>query len=136
MAIPEDYLSDANLRMELYRRIAAGETSDEEMIAELRDRFGPPPSQVYQLLSMAALKRQAEALRVQSISLSGSQLQLRLRRDARVDVDHLVRLVSERPGLSFSPSGVLSVDRQPDRPLNQQAMDVLQELRSSPPETS
>ena len=73
---------------------------------------------------------------MQSISLKGNQLQLRLRRDARVDVDHLVRLVSERPGLSFSPSGVLSVDRQADRPLSQQAMDVLQELQASPAEAS
>ncbi len=128
-AIPEEYLGDANLRMELYRRIGAGEVADEEMIAELRDRFGPPPPQVYQLLNMAALKRQAEALRVQSISLSGTQLQFRLRRDARVDVDHLVRIVSERSGMSFSPSGVLSVDRQADRPVGEQAQDVLQQLQ-------
>jgi transcription-repair coupling factor (superfamily II helicase) len=99
------------------------------MVSELRDRFGPPPPQVYQLLSMAALKRQAEALRVQSISLSGAQLQFRLRRDARVDVDHLVRIVSERSGMSFSPSGVLSVDRQSDRPVGEQARDVLQQLQ-------
>jgi transcription-repair coupling factor (superfamily II helicase) len=129
MAIPEEYLADTNLRMELYRRIAAGEIADDEMISELRDRFGPPPPQVYQLLSMAALKRQAEALRVQSISLSGSKLQFRLRRDARVDVDHLVRLVSERTGMSFSPSGVLSVDRQSDRPVGEQAGEVLHELQ-------
>ncbi len=129
MAIPEEYLSNANLRMELYRRIAAGESSDEEMIAELHDRFGPPPPQVYQLLGMAALKRQAEALRVQSISQSGSQLQFRLRRDARVDVDHLVRLVSEQPGMSFSPSGVLSVQRQKERPVGEQAGDILHQLQ-------
>ena len=128
MAIPNEYLGDANLRMELYRRIAAGEISDEEMIAELRDRFGPPPPQVYQLLGVAALKRRAEELRVQSVSLSGSKLQFRLRRDARVDVDHLVRLVSERPGMSFSPSGVLSVERQSDRPVSEQATEVLAQL--------
>jgi len=129
MAIPEEYLADANLRMELYRRIAAGGIADDEMISELRDRFGPPPPQVYQLLGVAALKRQAEALRVQSISLSGSKLQFRLRRDARVDVDHLVRIVSERSGLSFSPSGVLSVERQSDRPVSEQAREILQQLQ-------
>ena len=40
----------------------------------------------------------------------------------RVDVDHLVRIVSERSGMSFSPSGVLSVDRQADRPVGEQAL--------------
>ena len=132
MAIPEEYLGDANLRMELYRRIAAGEMSDKDMIAELRDRFGPPPPQVYQLLSVAALKRLAESLRVQSISLSGSKLQFRLRRDARVDVDNLVRIVSKRSGMSFSPSGVLSVNRQVDRPVSEQAQDVLKQLQAPP----
>jgi transcription-repair coupling factor (superfamily II helicase) len=130
MAIPEEYLGDANLRMELYRRIGAGEIADEDMISELRDRFGPPPPQVYQLLSVAALKRQAERLRIQSISLSGSKLQFRLRRDARVDVDHLVRVISERSGLSFSPSGVLSADRQEDRPLSEQAREILDLLQA------
>jgi transcription-repair coupling factor (superfamily II helicase) len=130
-AIPEEYLSDANLRMELYRRIAAGELEEEEMVSELRDRFGPPPPQVYQLLRVAALKRRAEALRIQSISLSGARLQFRLRRDARVDVEHLVKLVSERAGMSFSPSGVLTVDRQADRPLGEHALEVLEQLAPS-----
>ena len=131
-AIPEEYLGDANLRMELYRRIAAGELEEEEMISELRDRFGPPPPQVYQLLRVAALKRRAEALRIQSISLSGSQLQFRLRRDARVDVEHLVKLVSEESGMSFSPSGVLTVDRRSERPISEQVLEILEQLAPSP----
>jgi len=131
-AIPEEYLGDANLRMELYRRIAAGELEEEEMISELRDRFGPPPPQVYQLLRVAALKRRAETLRIQSISLSGVKLQFRLRRDARIDVEHLVRVVSERGGMSFSPSGILTVDRQPERPISEQALDVLEQLAHQP----
>lgn len=130
-SIPEEYLGDANLRMELYRRIAAGDLEEKEMISELRDRFGPPPAQVYQLLRVAALKRRAEELRIQSISLAGTRLQLRLRRDARIDVEHLVRVVSERAGMSFSPSGILSVDRQPERPISEQALDILEDLAPS-----
>jgi hypothetical protein len=70
-------------------------------------------------------------LRIQSISLSGARLQFRLRRDARVDVEHLVKLVSERAGMSFSPSGVLTVDRQADRPLGEHALEVLEQLAPS-----
>ena len=40
--IPDTYVEDANLRMELYRRIAAAEEEEQELLAELRDRFGPP----------------------------------------------------------------------------------------------
>ena len=62
------------------------------------------------LLEVADLKRRAEALRVQSISTSGGKLIVRLRRDARVSVDKLIAMVSTRPGASFSPTGVLTVE--------------------------
>jgi transcription-repair coupling factor (superfamily II helicase) len=79
------------------------------VVAELTDRFGPPPPSVRTLIEVAALKRLAESLRVQSISAKGSELVIRLRRDARVDVDRLIELVSTHPGASFSPSGVLTL---------------------------
>ncbi|HEX9667838.1 MAG TPA: TRCF domain-containing protein, partial [Thermoanaerobaculia bacterium] len=109
MTIPADYVPDANLRMELYRKIADGEQAEREVLAELTDRFGPPPGPVRKLVEVAALKRLAETLRVQSISAKGPELIFRLRRDARVDPDRLIELVSTRPGASFSPTGVLTV---------------------------
>jgi transcription-repair coupling factor (superfamily II helicase) len=109
MAIPADYIGDANLRMEIYRRIASGETEHEELLAELRDRFGPPPAALRTLLEVADLKRQAEALRVQAVSAQGGNLVFRLRRDARVSVERLIELVSEQPGAAFSPTGVLTL---------------------------
>lgn len=130
MSIPEAYVGDANLRMELYRRIASSQLDGDELLAELRDRFGPPPPQVFQLLEITKIKRLAEALRVQSISLRGSTLHFRLRRDARVDVDRLVRLVSERRGMSFSPTGVLKMERLPAPGLAEQARELLETLAS------
>jgi transcription-repair coupling factor (superfamily II helicase) len=109
MTIPADYVPDANLRMELYRKIADSEQAEREVLAELTDRFGPPPGPVLKLVEVAALKRLAETLRVQSISAKGAELIFRLRRDARVDPDRLIELVSTQPGASFSPTGVLTV---------------------------
>ncbi len=128
MALPEEYIGDVNLRMDVYRRIASAEASNEEIIAELRDRFGPPPTQVYELLEVAALKKLAESLRVQSISMRGSQLSFRLRRDTKIDVELLVRLVSEEEGMSFSPGGVLTVQRESGGKLGSQAKAVLERL--------
>jgi transcription-repair coupling factor (superfamily II helicase) len=109
MAIPESYVENANLRMELYRKIASAEESEEDVLAELTDRFGPPPAAVRSLIEVAALKRLAESLRVQSISAKGGELIIRLRRDARIDIDRLIEMVSTRPGAAFSPSGVLTL---------------------------
>ena len=109
MAIPPDYVENANLRMEIYRKIAAGEESREALVAELTDRFGPPPAAVQSLLEVAELKRLAETLRVQSISAKGQEVVIRLRRDARIDVQRLVDLVSTQSGANFSPTGVLTL---------------------------
>ena len=109
MSIPQDYVDDANLRMDIYRKIAAAEQPEKEITAELVDRFGPLPPAVETLIEVAALKRTAEALRVQSISSKGSELIIRLRRDARIDVERLIELVSNRAGASFSPTGVLTL---------------------------
>jgi transcription-repair coupling factor (superfamily II helicase) len=109
MSIPQDYVADANLRMELYQKIAAAETSESDLLAELADRFGPPPAAVTTLVEVAGIKRLAESLRVQSISAKKGELVFRLRRDTRIDVERLIELVSTREGASFSPTGVLTL---------------------------
>jgi transcription-repair coupling factor (superfamily II helicase) len=109
VSIPRGYIADENLRMEIYRKLAAAESSREELLAELTDRFGRPPAAVEMLLDLVALKRDAERLRIQAISAAAGKLTFRLRRDSRVDVDRLIRFVSERPGASFSPTGVLTL---------------------------
>ncbi|MEE8522862.1 MAG: transcription-repair coupling factor [Thermoanaerobaculia bacterium] len=109
MSIPEDYVGDPNLRLEIYRRLASGEEAEQEVLAELRDRFGPPPDGVRTLLEVAAVKRLAEGLRLQSISARGGKLVMRLRQDARVDPERLIELVNQRPESHFSPSGALTL---------------------------
>jgi transcription-repair coupling factor (superfamily II helicase) len=129
VTIPSDYLSDANLRLEIYQRIASGEVDETELLAELKDRFGPPPPPVYGLLEATSLKRLAESMRVQSISHQGQKLQIRLRRESSIDVDRLVRMVSERSGLSFSPSGILVLEQVGGAQALHRAKQLLEEIR-------
>jgi transcription-repair coupling factor (superfamily II helicase) len=128
MSIPADYVDDANLRMDIYRKIAASEQPEREIAAELVDRFGPLPPAVETLIEVAALKRTAEALRVQSISSKGSELIIRLRRDARIDVERLIELVSNRAGASFSPTGVLTLAASGGRQMLEVARQTLEAL--------
>ncbi len=128
-SIPEDYVGDDNLRMEIYRRLATGGEAEEELIAELRDRFGPPPDGVRSLIRVAALKRLAESLRLQSISARGGRLVLRLRQDARIDPDRLIDLVSSREGSRFSPSGALTLEGVTPAQAVDTARELLEHLR-------
>jgi len=109
-AISEEYISDANLRMEVYRRIATRTENLDALREELSDRFGRLPDEVDRLLRLSSIQRLAEGLRVQSISTRRGALQVSLRRDAKVEVEELIRFVSENPGSSFSPNGVLSLE--------------------------
>ncbi len=109
MAIPVDYLPDANLRMDAYRRIATGDDPGEAILAELTERFGRPPEAVGALVAGARLTRLAEDLGVQAISWARGRLQVRLRRDNRLDLERLVAWIGERPQATFSPTGVLTI---------------------------
>ena len=57
--IPESYVRDLDVRLTLYRRVAALEDQAgiDAFIDELDDRFGPPPSSVRHLLEIMAIKQ-------------------------------------------------------------------------------
>ncbi len=113
MSIPDDYVRDPNVRLEVYRKLALAETSAEELLAELRDRFGVPPQEVEQLIAVSQLKRQAERLRVQSLSWQRGELIFRFRQNARIEPDRLIDLLAEGAA-RFSPDGILTL--KPARP--------------------
>ena len=56
--IPDDYIADRTLRLQLYRRLAELRSLDalETMDAELHDRFGPTPKEVLNLLYQLKVK--------------------------------------------------------------------------------
>lgn len=56
--IPESYIPSANQRIDMYKRIAAIETEDDEFEVqdELTDRFGDMPKSVLNLIAVAGLK--------------------------------------------------------------------------------
>jgi transcription-repair coupling factor (superfamily II helicase) len=56
--IPETYVADLGLRLNLYRRIGSLKTKNnlESFAAELIDRFGPLPREVHNLIAVIELK--------------------------------------------------------------------------------
>jgi transcription-repair coupling factor (superfamily II helicase) len=79
--IPPDYVSDKNMRLRLYRRIASlGTQAEVEAIEEeFRDRFGPPPEAVLNLLYQVKVKLLAEGAAVASVSAENGQIAIRFR---------------------------------------------------------
>ncbi len=74
--IPEKYVSSAEQRMDLYRRIAAIRTPEDadELTDELMDRFGPVPATVQALLDVALLRAAAAPEGIYDITQKDSRL--------------------------------------------------------------
>jgi transcription-repair coupling factor (superfamily II helicase) len=107
--IPPEYIESENLRLRIYKRIAAvaSETERDEVRRELEDRFGPPPPAVANLLDYAVLKALAEKLLVASIDRRGDQIGIKFYDDTPLGPEHLVKLIRKRRDMRLDPSGVL-----------------------------
>jgi transcription-repair coupling factor (superfamily II helicase) len=70
--IPESYIDDPVLRLEVLRDMAQldSEQALEDFVAGLEDRFGPPPEEVVNLLSVVQLKNLATACGIERLSYS------------------------------------------------------------------
>ncbi|MDO4566402.1 MAG: helicase-related protein, partial [Oscillospiraceae bacterium] len=60
--LPEKYIGDNESRIELYKRIAAigSEEEAEDVLLELRDRFGKPPEEARTLVEVSLIRAMAE----------------------------------------------------------------------------
>ena len=99
--IPESYVDDPNLRVELYRTLS--DIIDVEELQsfadELRDRFGTFPEAVDNLLNLAAARILAAKLGVERITFRGGELLLEFRKErqiAKTDIEGWRRRVPGR----------------------------------------
>jgi transcription-repair coupling factor (superfamily II helicase) len=74
--LPETYIEDENLRLEIYRSIAAVSSAEElEAVSqELVDRFGRPPQPATSLLGVAELRLKAAEVGVTAVGLKNRRL--------------------------------------------------------------
>jgi transcription-repair coupling factor (superfamily II helicase) len=71
--LPHDYVPGERLRLEAYRRLASAYTDAEitQVREELRDRYGPPPEPVENLLAVASFRAFARNFGVAEVAAQG-----------------------------------------------------------------
>jgi transcription-repair coupling factor (superfamily II helicase) len=108
MRIPPDYVPETHQRLSIYKRVSQlkepGEI--EPLRAELRDRYGPLPTELEGLLRYAELRVHAEAVAVSEATLAAGTLVLRFDPRTAVTPETLVRLATERRGGAVLPDGL------------------------------
>jgi len=93
--LPEAYVADVHVRLSLYKRIAAADSEAQldELMAEIHDRFGPPPTAATSLMRIAKLKLAARALGVRRVDLGPQGGSVTFEERTTVDPATLVRLI-------------------------------------------
>ena len=135
--IPESYVPDPTLRLNLYKRLAAIRDVErlQDFTEELQDRFGPVPPQVRWLLTVMDLKIQARALRVREIDARREAIRFTFAPDPPVLPETIVTLLrSERGRLRYLPEEALEYRTPPGAGPEarvEAARNLLQRLQAS-----
>jgi transcription-repair coupling factor (superfamily II helicase) len=71
--LPMEYIGAERLRLEIYRKIAGArdDTALDEVVAEMRDRYGEPPAPVANLVAVARFRFLARSYGLTDVSLQG-----------------------------------------------------------------
>jgi transcription-repair coupling factor (superfamily II helicase) len=98
--IPETYVTDLNLRLSLYRRLAdVAETDEIETIAaEMIDRFGALPPEVDNLLQTVAVKRLCRITGIEKIDAGLKGGVISFRKDLFAKPDRLIAWITQQAG--------------------------------------
>jgi transcription-repair coupling factor (superfamily II helicase) len=90
--LPEDYVADPTVRLTLYQRLAKARTVEEvsQIKGELKDRFGSVPAEAENLLYVVNLRVLAAQVGIQSISVEGKEVVIKLKEGRKFDKGRLM----------------------------------------------
>jgi len=108
--IPEDYLPQINLRLNIYKRVSSAENLDaiEKIGEEMLDRFGPLPASVRNLLHYGMIKFLAQKLRIRAVDRVGRRLIFKFLPSTSAKLEQMASLLNRYEG-SVTPQGVMSL---------------------------
>jgi len=131
--LPDDYVPDSSQKVALYKKIAQISSDEEsaDMVQELGDRYGKPPSPVRRLLAIAEIKRLAQKLGISDIVSSDNAIKVSFDLGrTRVETQKIVEMVRNQRRLRLAPPAELLIETEEvgqDRQL-QTIKNVLQQL--------
>jgi transcription-repair coupling factor (superfamily II helicase) len=117
--LPDDYIPEAGIRLEFYRKMALARTDDavDELELELLDRFGRLPGPAKALCDLSRLRIRMREAGVRELKRGNGALYLALSDRAEVDRRLLIRWVTrEKAVFSFVRGEVLAMKVPGDSP--------------------
>ncbi len=106
--IPDSYVKNENLKLDLYKRIAGVENNSEaeDMEEELHDRFGTLPESVVNLINTALIRHKAHDVYIDNLSAKEGSIVFSIYIKARLNPDGIEPLLNRFDGaLTFQAAG-------------------------------
>jgi len=129
--IPEDYLPQVNLRLNLYKRLSSLEQPDEALRIreEIEDRFGPVPPSVENLFYYARIRFYAQKIRLSALDRSGQRLVIKFPPETNFIWNKVQGLLRRYAG-NVSPLGLMSfnIRAENEEGFLRETLFILQEL--------
>jgi len=102
--IPAEYLPEARLRIEAHRSLAAAPDLPalELLMASWRDRFGPPPQEIKNLIMLERIRRAAALKGITKVETRAERLMLTRRGDFLLTGHRFPRLTASKPASKLS----------------------------------
>jgi transcription-repair coupling factor (superfamily II helicase) len=97
--IPDDYVEDVGQRLDLYKRLSSAAGDEDrlaDLLAEIRDRYGPEPAEVEALAELMVVKGLASTLGATVVDLAEHKLSLTLSDSTPLTPEQVVELVRPR----------------------------------------
>ncbi len=98
--IPENYINDSSVKLEVYKKIASIRTDEqlESLCAELKDRFGNIPEEVLNLLYISQLRIVCRKLDIYHMKERNGLVTVEFSRVASVSIDKLIEMIKTGNG--------------------------------------
>ena len=106
--IPDSYVTNQQIKMEIYKKIAAVSSVPEfeSVLSELNDRFGPIPEEVSSLLALAEIRIICKKLSISSIKERMGEVKITFDSVSNIQIDRILKLIKDNPGtIRINPAG-------------------------------
>jgi transcription-repair coupling factor (superfamily II helicase) len=115
LRIDDQYVPDMNQRLMIYRKVAAARSDAEldQILSELRDRYGPLPEAVKHLEQYGRIRILADRLGVETLDREGQHVVIKLRPDAtgeRLNLERLIQVIGARSDATLVPPSSIRLD--------------------------
>jgi transcription-repair coupling factor (superfamily II helicase) len=129
--IPEEYLPQVNLRLNLYKRISSIDNlaEIEKIREEVNDRYGPTPKEMRVLFMYGEVKFLTQQNKIKSLDRIGDKLVFKFFPSFSVDLNRLSAFLGKYRG-SLTPQGIMTLRLKggSDEEFMNETITILKEL--------